>query len=91
MKLQGSKEQLATARRQCESCEETQHTLETKVSDLLAQLDASRSQASQLAQEKEMLVKSLDSARAEKNALDKNRLELNAMVKYIIFINLANS
>jgi hypothetical protein len=31
-------------------------------------------------QEKDLLQKSLDSVRSEKNALDKNRMEINAMV-----------
>lgn len=58
--------------------------LETRIAELMSQLDASRAHATQLGQEKDMLIKSLDSARAEKNALDKNRLELNAMVVYLI-------
>lgn len=72
------------SRKQYEHCEETQHALETRIAELMSQLDASRAHATQLGQEKDMLIKSLDSARAEKNALDKNRLELNAMVLYFI-------
>lgn len=83
MKLQTNKEQLALARRQNESCEDTTQTLEARVAELTAQLDTTRGQATQLAAEKDMLIKSLDSARAEKNALDKNRVEINTMVSVL--------
>lgn len=83
VKLQTSKEQLALARRQNETCEDTTQTLEARVAELTAQLDTTRGQATQLAAEKDMLIKSLDSARAEKNALDKNRVEINTMVSIL--------
>lgn len=53
------------------------------MAELTAQLDTTRGQATQLAAEKDMLIKSLDSARAEKNALDKNRVEINTMVSVL--------
>jgi rootletin len=80
VKLQSSKEQLILFKRQCENAEDSQQTLETKVEELTEQLDSCRSRCSQLVQEKDLLQKSLDSVRSEKNALDKNRMEVNAMV-----------
>jgi rootletin len=80
VKLQSSKEQLILFKKQCENAEDGQQTLETKVGELTEQLDSCRSRCSQLVQEKDLLQKSLDSVRSEKNALDKNRMEINAMV-----------
>lgn len=84
VKLQSNKEQLVAARKQSETVENTQQTLENRLSELTALLDESKSRCSQLAQEKEMLTKTLDSVRAEKNALDKNRVEINAMVSSVL-------
>ncbi|XP_024946085.1 rootletin isoform X3 [Cephus cinctus] len=81
VKLQTNKEQLTITRKQCENAEENSQNLEDKLGELTAQLDASRLQCAQLLQEKEMLQKSLDSLRSEKNALDKNRVEINAMIE----------
>jgi rootletin len=80
VKLQSSKEQLILFKKQCENAEDGQQTLEVKVGELTEQLDSCRSHCSQLVQEKDLLQKSLDSVRSEKNALDKNRMEINAMV-----------
>ena len=80
MKLQTNKEQLSLTRKQCESAEENSQQLETKVTEIMSQLDSSRSQCLQLNQEKDMLQKSLDAVRSEKNALDRNRLEITNMV-----------
>lgn len=80
VKLQSSKEQLILFRKQCENADDSQQALQTKVGELTIQLDSCRSHCSQLMQEKDLLQKSLDSVRSEKNALDKNRMEINAMV-----------
>lgn len=82
MKLDASKEQLQAVRKQTEASECSQQSLEARVAELTVQLDASKSRCTQLVQEKDLLIKSLDSVRAEKNALDKNRLEINAMVSW---------
>lgn len=79
MKLQSNKEQLLLVRKQYENSEDNIVVLEKRGKELVAQLDASRSQCSQLMQDRDMLQKSLDSIKNEKNALDKNRLELNAI------------
>ncbi|XP_076662657.1 ciliary rootlet coiled-coil, rootletin isoform X2 [Andrena cerasifolii] len=81
VKLQSNKEQLSTTRKQCENAEENIKSLEKRVEELITELDAARSQCSQLNQEKDMLQKGLDTVRIEKNALDKSRVELNSMME----------
>nr|CAD7568360.1 unnamed protein product [Timema californicum] len=79
VKLQANKEQLLLVRKQCESSDESQHTLEVRLSELTVQLDTCRSQCAQLTSDKDSLHKSLESARTEKKALDRNRLEMTAI------------
>lgn len=67
-------------RKQCENAEETTQQLEGKITEIMSQLDASRSQCLQLNQEKDILQKNLDSIRSEKNSLDRNRVEITNMV-----------
>lgn len=74
-------------RKQCDTAETNSQTLNAKVTELISQLDTCRSQCTQLNQEKEMLQKSLDTVKLEKNALDKNKMELNSMVRFKVFIN----
>ncbi|XP_032664691.1 rootletin isoform X3 [Odontomachus brunneus] len=81
VKLQMNKEQLLAMRKQCDTAEENAKSLNVRVAELISQLDTCRSQCTQLNQEKEMLQKGLDTMRLEKNALDKNRVELNSMVE----------
>lgn len=76
-------------RKQCDTAEENAHTLNTRVAELISQLDACRSQCAQLDQEKDMLQKSLDTVKVEKNALDKNKIELNSTVRSKISIDLS--
>lgn len=73
-------------RKQCENSEENNNALEQRVKELVGQLDACRTHGSQLAQERDLLQKSLDNIRSEKNATDRNRLEINAMVEQLLFI-----
>lgn len=80
MKLQSNREQLLLVRKQCENSEENVVALEGRVAELVAQLDACRAQCSHLLQERDIFAKSLDGTKTEKNALDRNRIELNAMV-----------
>nr|CAD7197852.1 unnamed protein product [Timema douglasi] len=80
VKLQANKEQLLLVRKQCESSDESQHTLEVRLSELTVQLDTCRSQCAQLTSDKDSLHKSLESARTEKKALDRNRLEMTAII-----------
>ncbi|XP_043473527.1 rootletin isoform X3 [Leptopilina heterotoma] len=81
VKLQTNKEQLSLTRKQCESAEDATLQLEGKITEIMSQLDASRSQCLQLNQEKDILQKNLDSIRSEKNALDRNRLEITNMME----------
>lgn len=60
--------------------EDSHKVLESRLSEITAQMDSLKIQSNQMTQEKDMVFKSLEVARAEKNALDKSRLELNAMV-----------
>lgn len=76
-----NKEQLLAMRKQCDTAEENAKSLNVRVAELISQLDTCRSQCTQLNQEKEILQKGLDTMRLEKNALDKNRVELNSMVR----------
>lgn len=81
MKLQSNKEQLLLVRKQYENSEDNVVALEERVKDLVAQLDTCRSQGAQLAQDREVLQKSLDAVRAEKNQLDRTRLELSGVIE----------
>lgn len=74
-------------RKQCDIAETNTQTLNTKVTELISQLDTCRSQCTQLNQEKDMLQKSLDTVKLEKNALDKNKMELNSMVRFKVLID----
>lgn len=80
MKLQSNREQLLLVRKQYENCDENNNSLEQKVKELVAQLDACRTHSSKLVQERDMLQKSLDALRSDKNALDRGRLEITSMV-----------
>jgi len=75
-------------RKQCDIAEENAQTLNKKVAELISHLDTCRSQCTQLEQEKDMLQKSLDTVKLEKNALDKNKMELNSTVEFKILIDL---
>ncbi|XP_012540791.1 rootletin [Monomorium pharaonis] len=81
IKSQTSKEQILSMRKQCEAAEENAQTLNMRVAELISQLDACRSQCAQLEQEKDMLQKSLDTVKLEKNALDKSKMELNSTME----------
>ncbi|KAF6213862.1 hypothetical protein GE061_011587 [Apolygus lucorum] len=80
VKLAASKDQAATWKRQFETMEDSHKILESRLSELTAQTDSLKIQLNQMTQEKDMVSKSLEVARAEKHALDKTRLELNAML-----------
>lgn len=67
--------------KQCDITEANTQILNTKVAELISQLDTCNSQCAQLSQEKEILQKNLDVVKVEKNALDKNKMELNSMVR----------
>lgn len=91
MKLQSNREQLLLVRKQCENCEENNSILEQKVKELVGQLDACRTHCSQLAQERDSLQKSLDTIKFEKGNLDRNRSEINAMVRSSNLIRYLNN
>lgn len=82
VKVEGNKDQMGTMKRHLDAAEEARTALEARVAELTSQLDSLRSHANQLSQEKETLIKSLESSRAEKKALDNNRLEISAMVRF---------
>ncbi|XP_020278588.1 rootletin isoform X2 [Pseudomyrmex gracilis] len=81
VKLQTSKEQLLAMHKQCDTTEANAQMLNTKVAELISQLDTCNSHCAQLSQEKEMMQKNLDAVKVEKNALDKNKMELNSMIE----------
>ncbi|XP_071554708.1 uncharacterized protein Root isoform X2 [Temnothorax nylanderi] len=81
IKSQTNKEQILAMRKQCDTAEENAQMLNTKVAELISQLDTCRSQCAQLDQEKDMLQKSFDTVKLEKNALDKNKMELNSTME----------
>lgn len=68
-------------RKQYDTTETNAQMLNTKVTELISQLDTCHSQCAQLSQEKEMLQKALDTVKLEKNALDKTKVELNSTVR----------
>lgn len=80
MKVASFSEQLTIADKQNENQAEFHRKLHDKVSEQNDELDSLRAELNLLSQEKESLIKSLDSARTEKNAIDKNRLEISNMV-----------
>lgn len=81
MKLQSNREQLVLVRRQCENADEANTVLESRINELVPQLDACRTHCAQLGQEKDLLQKSLDAMRSEKNSLERNRVDLNSMIE----------
>lgn len=85
VKLQSNKEQLLLVRKQYENSEENNNSLEYKVKELVAQLDACRTHSSTLTQERDTLQKSLGAIRSEKNETDRNRLEIASLVSTFIF------
>ena len=87
MKLQTNKEQLSITRKQCDTTEENVQVLETRTTEIIIQLDATKAQSAQLAQEKDVLQKTLDSLRSDKNILEKNKIEMSHTVfNYLMFI-----
>ncbi|XP_052754507.1 rootletin [Galleria mellonella] len=81
VKLQNTREQLMSSRKHCESADSTVASLEGKVQDLEGKLDQANADLSQLLQEKESMQKSLEALRIDKNNLERNRVEINAMVE----------
>lgn len=68
-------------RKQNDNSEETISALEKQAKELVVQLDASRTHCSQLAQDKDILQKSLDTLKSENNLLERNRLEINTLIE----------
>lgn len=66
--------------KQNENHVDTQRKLMDKVSEQNDELDSLKAELNLLNQEKESLAKALDSSRAEKFAVDKNRAEIGNMV-----------
>lgn len=50
----------------------------------LAKLDQANADLNQLTQEKESMQKTIESLRVDKNNLERNRVEINAMVSFIV-------
>lgn len=68
-------------RKQYENSENNVAALEKRVKEQVAQLDTCRAQCSQLAQDRDLIQKNLEALKSEKNQLDKNRIEVNAIVE----------
>ncbi|KAL4714216.1 hypothetical protein ACJJTC_018366, partial [Scirpophaga incertulas] len=81
VKLQNTREQLSTNRKQCETADGNVLSLEAKVQDLQVKLDQANADLSQLLQEKDVMQKTIESLRIDKNNLERNRIEINAMVE----------
>lgn len=81
VKLQSNKEQLLLVRKQCQNADENSSSLEGRIGELTSLLDTSRAQNNQLVQERDALQNSLEAMRAEKNGLEKNRTDINLMVR----------
>uniref|UniRef100_A0A6P7GY35 Rootletin isoform X1 n=2 Tax=Diabrotica virgifera virgifera TaxID=50390 RepID=A0A6P7GY35_DIAVI len=81
VKLQSNKEQLLLVRKQYENSENSVAALEDRLKEVVAQLDASHAQCSQVVQDRDLLHKNLEAVKAEKNQLDRNRIELNGLVE----------
>ncbi|XP_060523589.1 rootletin isoform X2 [Cylas formicarius] len=81
VKLQGTKEQLLLVRKQLENSEDNSAVLEKRNKELVAQLDACRTQCSKLVQERECLQKSIDALKIDKTQLDRNRIDLNSSME----------
>lgn len=67
-------------RKQYENCDENNNNLEQKVKELVGQLDTCRTHSSKLVQERDVLQKTLDALKSEKNNLDRSRFEITSMV-----------
>ncbi|XP_066156628.1 rootletin isoform X1 [Euwallacea fornicatus] len=80
VKLQSNKEQLLLVRKQYENSESNVVALEKRAQELVSQLDVSRAQCSQLVQERDNLLKTMDSLKSDKNQLDRNRIDLGSML-----------
>lgn len=85
MKLHSNREQLLLVRKQYDNSEENVATLEERTKELVAQLDACRTHCSQLTQEKDILQKTLEALKSDRNGLERNRIELNSMVQLHAF------
>nr|XP_049693246.1 rootletin isoform X1 [Helicoverpa armigera] len=81
VKLQNSREQLATCRKHGEAAEINVASLESKVQDLQGKLDQANADVHQMLQEKESMQKTVEALRSDKNNLERNRVEINAMVE----------
>ncbi len=69
------------ADKQNESQIDSQRKLTDRLSEQNDELDSLKAEINLLGQEKESLIKALESTRSEKAAIDKNRLEMNNMVR----------
>lgn len=80
VKISSLSEQLLSTDKQNENHADTQRKLMDKLSEQNDELDSLKAELNLLNQEKESLVKALDSSRAEKFAVEKNRAEISDMV-----------
>ncbi|KAF7987174.1 hypothetical protein HCN44_011480 [Aphidius gifuensis] len=81
LKLQNSREQLNITKKQCDNAEVNVQLLEERTSELIVQLDTTRSQNIQLVQERNMLQKNFDTIKTDKNILEKNKIDMNHMIE----------
>lgn len=80
VKLQSTKEQLLLVRKQFENSENNVITMEKRAKELVTQLDVAQAERSQLVQERDNLLKTIESLKSDRNQLDRNRTDLNSMM-----------
>ncbi|XP_071552290.1 LOW QUALITY PROTEIN: uncharacterized protein [Panulirus ornatus] len=81
LKLTASKDQLASLRKQYESAEAAQHTLESTIGDLRDELEAITRQKDEVSREKDRLSEDLDAIVAEKSGLEKAKQNLKTQLE----------
>lgn len=67
-------------RKQFENSENNVITMEKRAKELVTQLDVAQAERSQLVQERDNLLKTIESLKSDRNQLDRNRTDLNSMM-----------
>lgn len=86
IKLHASREALNALKKQHEQSESSRVALNSRVTELRTQLDAFEAQKTSMMQERDMLLKNADVARADKAALERSKIEMTAMVNALKII-----
>lgn len=84
LKLNSSKEQLSNLRKQYESAEASQRSLESTIAEIRDELETASRCKEEMAREKDRLIEDLDAATAETFNLEKANQSLKAQVCFNI-------